>query len=762
MSSQPPALAWSDLLTELARVSGVGLLDLLRADQQRCWQRGRRLPVEVYSRRLPQLRHDDALFLDLVWSEVLLREGLCETPTPAEYAQRFPQFAAELGRRFALRVEFTQPLPTAPADGQAATLPPPVTPAVGLPEPTAPRSERGGRRLRIGGYEVLGLLGEGGMGVVYRARHLQLGHEVALKMILAGGHASPEYLARFQLEAAAVARLNHPGIVHLHEFGEHDGSPFFSLELVAGGSLAARLKEGPLPPRQAAALVQKLAQAMQHAHEHGILHRDLKPANVLLTPEGEPKITDFGLAKRLGADAGLSVTGAVLGTPSYMAPEQAEGRLPDVGPATDVYALGAILYECLTGQPPFRGSTVQETLEMVSRQEPAGPRRLLPTLSWDLETVCLRCLEKEATKRYATAADLADDLKRYLDGEPVRARPVGWLDRQLRWLRRHPKEAWAYGLAVVAAVLLLLGGGFGWLWQSAEQARNEARNAFQQAEQNLYFLRIARAERAWRESNLALTEQLLDECRHNTPDLCLLEWSYLKRLCHTELLNFRGHDGQVWCAAFSPDGQTLVSSATVGRTGSRVGEVKVWDAENGKESYSLPGNGKAIFGVAFSPDGRRLATAREDHTVEVWDLVRRQRLFPPLRWHGGEVFSVGFSPDGKHLASGSWDQTVKVWDARTGQRVRSLPGHAGWVQSVVFSHDGKRLASGSTDATVKVWDVVSGQELLSLQDADAVNSVAFHPDGWRLAGACDDKTVKVWGARPAEEEQGRPDRASGP
>ncbi|MBA4187402.1 MAG: hypothetical protein C0467_05215 [Planctomycetaceae bacterium] len=272
----------------------------------------------------------------------------------------------------------------------------------------------------VSGYEILSELGRGGMGVVYRARNVRLGHEVALKMILAGSAAGTQELARFQLEAVAVARLKHPGIVHLHEFGEHEGKPFFSLEFVEGGSLAGRLKSGPLPAREAATLVEKTARAMHHAHEHGIVHRDLKPANVLLTLDDQPKIADFGLAKDLSNDDGLSHTGALMGTAAYMAPEQAEGRIRDIRPTTDVYALGAILYECLTGRPPFKGTTLHETLAMVIRQEPTSPRQLAPALPRDLETVCLRCLEKDPKKRYATAADLADDLERFLRGNPSR------------------------------------------------------------------------------------------------------------------------------------------------------------------------------------------------------------------------------------------------------------------------------------------------------------------------------------------------------
>src|SRR5262249_15260892 len=284
---------------------------------------------------------------------------------------------------------------------------------------------------RVPGYEVEAVLGRGGMGVVYKARHLALKRTVALKM-LAAGHPHPGEWARFRAEAEAVARLQHPNIVQIHEIGEAAGRPFFALEYVAGGSLAERLAGQPLPPRDAARLVAALAEAMHMAHSRNLVHRDLKPGNVLLageadTPVGQcqPKVTDFGLVRQLDADSGQTVDGVVMGTPSYMAPEQAEGRARSAGPAADVYALGAILYECLTGRPPFEGATPLETLEQVRSREPAAPSSLNRQVPRDLETICLKCLHKSPERRYSSARELADDLGRFVRGEPVAARPVG-------------------------------------------------------------------------------------------------------------------------------------------------------------------------------------------------------------------------------------------------------------------------------------------------------------------------------------------------
>jgi serine/threonine-protein kinase len=309
----------------------------------------------------------------------------------------------------------------------------------------------------VPGYEIESVLDHGGMGVVYRARHLALKRTVALKMVLGGGHAAPQELARFRLEAEAVARLQHPNIVQIHEVGEAGGLPYFALEFVEGGNLAAKLKGEPLPARESARLVAALARAVQLAHSRNVVHRDLKPANVLLAADGTPKITDFGLSRQLDTDSGATRAGQVIGTPAYMAPEQASGRSHEAGPAADVYALGTILYECLSGRPPFQGKTVIETLDQVRTQEPVPPSRLQPRVPLDLETICLKCLRKEPEKRYASAAELAEDLARYERGEPIAARPVGSTERFVRWCRRNP--GWTAMWGGIAALLLLAAGG---------------------------------------------------------------------------------------------------------------------------------------------------------------------------------------------------------------------------------------------------------------------------------------------------------------
>jgi tetratricopeptide (TPR) repeat protein len=667
-------------------------------------------------------------------------------------------------------------MPPAPAGGNgeaaeaAATLPPsPAQREAAAPGPVVP------------GYEILGELGRGGMGVVYQARHLKLNRVVALKMVLAGGHAGPDDLTRFLAEAEAVAALQHPHIVQLHDFGEHDGLPFFTLEFVPGGSLAGKLNGTPLPPQEAARVVEQLARAVQYAHGKGIVHRDLKPANVLLTEGGTPKVTDFGLAKRIEVGTGLTATGAILGTPSYMAPEQAGGHGKRVGPAADVYALGAILYECLTGRPPFKAATLAETLLQVLSEEPVSVRQLQPGVVADLETICHRCLQKEPARRYASAAELADDLRRFQAGEPIRARPVGSAERAWRWCRRNPAVA---GLLGAVAATLLLGAGVATYFAiqarveaglardnerraeteaqkakeseqraeaEAQKAKNSEKHAVEEAHRAsesekqalglVYAGQIDRAQSYWREGNAEAAQDQLDRCRW---DYRGWEHNYLHTLFHATHLTFRGHTQAGTSVCFSPDGRRLASA-------SWDGTMKVWDAQTGQEQLTLKGHTREVFSVCFSPDGRRLASASYDRTVKVWDAQTGQEQLT-LKGHTGLVTSVCFSPDGRRLATASYDQTLKVWDAQTGQEQLTLQGHTAFVTSVCFSPDGRRLASASSDRTVKVWDAQTGQEQLTLQGhTGPVSSVCFSPDGKRVVAASAQGQVRSWDAQTGQE-----------
>jgi predicted Ser/Thr protein kinase len=470
----------------------------------------------------------------------------------------------------------------------------------------------------VPGYQVLGELGRGGMGVVYKAHQISLNRTVALKMILAGAHASPKDRARFRAEAEAVAQLQHPHIVQVYEVREQDGLLCLAMEFVEGGSLARKAAGVPQPARPAAQLVETLSRAIHVVHERHIIHRDLKPANVLLTSDGVPKITDFGLAKRLDGEAAPPQSGTILGTPSYMAPEQIGDQKP-VGRTADVYALGAILYELLTGRPPFKGEGPMDTVLHVLYEEPVPPSRLQRGVPRDLETICLKCLSREPGRRYLTAAVLADDLRRFLDSRPIHARPVGNVARAWKWARRRPGLA-----AMLASLLLVTGLGFAGVtgalvfalagWQEAEeqqQRANSERAAAQEArgkaEANLYVSRIAQARLEWRLNNLAGVETLLDQC---PPESRGWEWHYLKSRNHSDLLTLTEPNWElVRAVAFSPDGRRLATAGrrrpgTTGQTG--PGFVKLWDATTGQPLFTVD-PGVAATTVAISPDGRFLA-----------------------------------------------------------------------------------------------------------------------------------------------------------
>ena len=416
-------------------------LDSILDLQRQSWLAGNRPSVEELLRG-SSFHHDSEAKLDVIYNEVVVREELGESPSAEEYIQRYPHLGEDLGLHFEVHRA---------VNGKLAIGTTRVVDCDTLPDLDAVVTES---MPRLDDYELLSQLGQGGMGIVYKARHRRLHRHVALKTFRPGRCPSPRELIRFRTEAEAIARLQHPNIVQIFEIGEAEGVPYLALELAEQGTLAHKLLQLQFKPRAAAELIDTLARAVHHAHERHIVHRDLKPANVLFTRGGIPKITDFGLAKILREDAealrDATRTGESIGTPRYMAPEQAAGRHDRIGPATDVYALGTILYECLTGQVPFVSTSAVETMDRIRSEEPSPPRRLQRSIPRDLETICLNCLHKEPDRRYASAQALAEDLHRFLGGEPVHARPTPGWERVWKWCRRHPTHA-----ALVAVGLLL-------------------------------------------------------------------------------------------------------------------------------------------------------------------------------------------------------------------------------------------------------------------------------------------------------------------
>jgi WD40 repeat protein len=609
------------------------------------------------------------------------------------------------------------------------------------------------------------------MGVVYRARQQRLQRLVALKMIRSGAHAEEQEFTRFQVEAQAVARLQHPHIVQIFEVGEQDECPFLALELVEGGSLAQKLAGAPLPADQAARLVETLARTMHAAHERGIVHRDLKPANILLSADGQPKITDFGLAKRLDGETAYTPSGAVLGTPSYMAPEQAAGRTAQIGPGSDVYALGAILYELVTGRPPFKAATTLETLGQVLTEEPVPPSRLQPKLPRDLETICLKCLEKPREKRYASALDLAEDLNRYQAREPIEARPIRSWERAAKWVRRRPAVT---ALLVLLALvpLALTGLGLYALKQAADSdaARRQAEHTGERLREELYVADVDAACSAWDKGNIEAVLDLLSQHLPvpGQPDERRFEWYYLWRCAEQSHMTLKGHHDMVRAVAFAPSGD-LVASASWDNT------VRLWDVHTHQTRQLLDDFKGRVTALAFSPDGNMLACAawakdwmHGSGELRLRELSTGTERRPPLPTGGtlgmGGVTTMAFAPDGKTLALGMGQfQTLKdttgrieFLDPATGKRKgRAWPLQGHLVLSLAYSPDGKRLAAGTwkkessgSSGSVRLWETATGKEQSVPQGHHGgVSSVAFSPDGTTLASGSWDETVLLWDVR---------------
>ena len=605
-----------------------------------------------------------------------------------------------------------------------------VTQAPGAPAASSPASPLSDGPA-VSGYEILAELGRGGMGVVYKARQLSLNRLVALKMILSAEHAGAAQLGRFRTEAEALARLEHANVVRIYEVGEHRGLPFFSLELVEAGSLDRKLGGVPQPAREAGQLIEVLARAVHAAHQKGVVHRDLKPANVLLASDGTPKVTDFGLAKTLDAGRGHTQTGQIMGTPSYMAPEQAGGKGQEVGPAADVYALGAILYELLTGRPPFLAAKPLDTVMQVLADEPVAPRRLQPKVSRDLETICLKCLEKEPRKRYASALALAEDLRRFGAGEPIQARPAGLLERAVKWARRRPAVAALSALVVLVAVVGLAGVTVAWLDAAEQRRATEDRNeqltrtrddlqkanlatkreadaaltAKHEAERNGYFSNVALARQLWQGNAVPRAVQALDRC---PAEFRKWEWHYLRRLCRTELSTYPWQTGRPLAVVLGPGGQYAAA------VDAEDGSVRVWETTSGKELLQ-PLPARSATGLAFHKDGKQLAMSRA-FAIAVLDLdTQKEAVY--LQKSNCHFHCVVFTGDSRLLAAGYAKVNgphdvgeVEVWDVKAGRRILKVAGFRAFPKvglshrAMTLSLDGRHLAALAADSGMRGED----------------------------------------------------------
>jgi WD40 repeat protein/serine/threonine protein kinase len=665
--------------------------------------------------------------------------------------------------------------------------------------PAASAASMGTGPARLGKFEIVRQVGAGGFAIVYLARDTELGRDVALKLARGNDLSDPGLRERFFREAKALARLKHPHIVPVFEAGEHEGTCYLAVEFCTGPNLDQWLHNEAVQPKLAAKITRDLARAVEHAHACGILHRDIKPSNVLLdgTVAGgdfpfTPRLTDFGLA-RLSEEqhTGATLSGMVMGTPQYMSPEQAAGHVERIGPPTDVYSLGAVLYELLTGVPPIQGTSPVDTLRRVLIDEPVPPQVHRAGLPEDLCAIAMKCLEKSVARRYATAAELADDLDRFLHGRPTVARPLGFGQRAWRHLKSNRTSA---ALGVLTVTVLALVGGLYFYEQSLNRIQGEMAKAIEmtslleqrvqssdeQIEQLAYAEDMSIAADAALQGDLSQATALLrrQQPMPGKPDLRGYEWHYLWALASHESFAAVDAGTEVYQLALSPDGVQLAAAG-------KDGVVRLYDSGNLKFREKIVAGQGEINGVDFNWNGQRLATAGDDGTVKVWQLAdhKLRATLPAVPSHaygvcfqdaGASVLAFGregvlrswqvdtgtsiaemaghtdfiealaISPDGSKFATASSDRTAIIWNSATRQPLHQLVGHRLRLSCVAFSPDGQRLATGSLDNRLIVWDVSTGKPLCEATHFDAVQCASFTRDGQRLIAGDRAGTIRIW------------------
>ncbi|MEO7413136.1 MAG: protein kinase [Opitutaceae bacterium] len=594
----------------------------------------------------------------------------------------------------------------------------------------------------FGAYELIEEIARGGMGVVYKARQTTLNRIVALKVVVGGAYSSESLLRRFQAEAEAAASLQHPGIVAIHEFGEWDNQPYYAMEYIKGQNLAQVADGKPLAPVRAANYLHAIAEAVSFAHQHGILHRDLKPSNVLIDQNDRPRVADFGLAKRLRDQAEVTVAGQILGSPNYAPPEQAAGRSREIGVRSDVYALGGLLYALLTGRPPFLASTVQETMRLVFEAEPVPPRVLVPTVPRDLQTISLKCLEKDPARRYASAQEFADELARFVRHEPILARPVSAPEQAWRWGRRHPAIAALAATVIVA--LTVTSTIFYTAARRIEVSRADEQRARVTAQDNLYAANMMVASNSFFAaggSDPVSLRAALDDTRPKPGqrDVRGFEWRHFWYRGKSDAFGpLAGHRQVVFATRYSPDGKFIATQSV-------DGNLRVWDAATRSELLSVEG----IAGVGgFTPDSAALIVSQRDNSI--WRLEVATKKLSLARPVGGALLAA--LPDGKNVVVLGPDllPTLRPLDAGAApeKSVELTP-------DVCFavSADGRRVAiTGQKHPGILVFDLAAHQQLAAVIDPRPVLALALSPDGERLVSSGFDGRLKIWNVRSGQQE----------